>query len=175
MVRKKSLFDPLLHWKPTFFGDLKSCGRMEKTIFRSASTPRNKRSAPIEYGFTAAFTSLAPKTNERTPKKTTEKNITSGTNKNLAQSAGLNTPMPFSDPFSHWLSSFLVFRLHGDYFFRVAPIVGFRRSRNRFICLICLKKAKLINLGIGDTTEPLPSEVAEALSAYGKNLGTLAG
>lgn len=35
--------------------------------------------------------------------------------------------------------------------------------------------ASLISLGIGDTTEPLPGVIADALASYAKNLGTLAG
>jgi hypothetical protein len=35
--------------------------------------------------------------------------------------------------------------------------------------------AKLISLGIGDTTHPLPAPIAEAMAAYCKGLGTLEG
>ena len=35
--------------------------------------------------------------------------------------------------------------------------------------------AKLISLGIGDTTHPLPAPIADAMAAYCKGLGTLEG
>ena len=35
--------------------------------------------------------------------------------------------------------------------------------------------AKLISLGIGDTTHPLPAPIAEAMAAYCTGLGTLEG
>jgi len=35
--------------------------------------------------------------------------------------------------------------------------------------------AKLISLGIGDTTHPLPGPIADAMAAYAKGLGTLEG
>ena len=35
--------------------------------------------------------------------------------------------------------------------------------------------AKLISLGIGDTTHPLPPAIVDAMSAYAKGLGTLEG
>jgi hypothetical protein len=35
--------------------------------------------------------------------------------------------------------------------------------------------AKLISLGIGDTTHPMPAAIAEAMAAYAKGLGTLEG
>lgn len=35
--------------------------------------------------------------------------------------------------------------------------------------------AKLISLGIGDTTHPLPAPIADAMAAYCKGLGTMDG
>jgi LL-diaminopimelate aminotransferase len=35
--------------------------------------------------------------------------------------------------------------------------------------------AKLISLGIGDTTHPLPGPIADAMANYAKGLGTLEG
>lgn len=35
--------------------------------------------------------------------------------------------------------------------------------------------AKIISLGIGDTTEPIPNYVADAMAAAAKGLGTLEG
>ena len=41
--------------------------------------------------------------------------------------------------------------------------------------LVSSKKANIISLGVGDTTEPLPQKVADAMAEYSKGLGTRAG